>query len=426
MECLGMVVGEWYSVFMGKKTLIDSVHSDMYSNYGVRLGATDLRKGDEKHAVTLDIGEVFIHPQYNATTFGNNIAVIELKSAVQCNNKYICTVCLPSVNLMGFPNFTLGMAHQQWIKDDVYQCLATGWGRKATGNIASKTQNLLSTIVPWCLLMSRLLHETDQSNLSSQRIVGATTKQIPDWLSIVLWSCCERMKSNQYGVEFLPIYWLEPAVNTVWSILNSIRHSVRNPHRQCKKNFSTRPSVLVKSNTNLNAYITNTIVKIPRQMVRNIPFSNFLENFSKIFELSFDFLISMQCVCNSRYFQSSIGSLRATQYGVDRRLISLWRILVSTIFSSIFYSCKIWFCSYKIWLWSCKIWFWSYKIWFWSFKIWFWSFKIWFWSFKIWFWSCKIWFWSCKIWFWSFKIWFWSYEIWFWSFKIWFWSFKLW
>lgn len=131
LRCGGALIGERY--ILTTATCASFTGGSFASNYGIRLGGNDLRKGDEKHAIDLDIGEVFIHPNYNSTTWSNNIAIIELRSAVKCNSNFICSICLPNVNMMGFTNFTVGTAHQQWIKPDVYQCLATGWGRKTTG-----------------------------------------------------------------------------------------------------------------------------------------------------------------------------------------------------------------------------------------------------------------------------------------------------
>ncbi|OWA50339.1 hypothetical protein BV898_14860 [Hypsibius exemplaris] len=130
LRCGGALIGERYIL---TTATCASFTGGVFTNYGVRLGGKDLRKGNEKHAIDLDIGTIFIHPGFNSTTYSNNIAIIELKSAVACNNHYICSICLPTVNMMGFPEFPFGSAHQWWIKPDVYQCLATGWGRKTTG-----------------------------------------------------------------------------------------------------------------------------------------------------------------------------------------------------------------------------------------------------------------------------------------------------
>lgn len=132
--------------------------SGTFMDYKIRLGGTDLRKVSEKHAVDHDIAAIHIYPSYNPANFDHNIALVELHSNVVCDGKYTCTLCLPSPFIMNFGNLSMSVEHQQWIRDDVTQCVVTGWGPKGTGghwDFQGQTPGLLWRVMSAQSLVAR-------------------------------------------------------------------------------------------------------------------------------------------------------------------------------------------------------------------------------------------------------------------------------
>jgi hypothetical protein len=130
LRCGGVLIADKF--ILTTASCMTFTKGDSITNYYVRLGGTDARKRDEKHAVNVDLSFFTLHPDFNVTNFGNNIAIVGLTTPITCNNKYICSICLPSAFMMNFSNFT-GSFHNTWIRDDIQQCVATGWGRRTPG-----------------------------------------------------------------------------------------------------------------------------------------------------------------------------------------------------------------------------------------------------------------------------------------------------
>ncbi|XP_055334773.1 enteropeptidase-like isoform X2 [Paramacrobiotus metropolitanus] len=129
VRCGGALIGERYVL---TTAACANFTTGTFADYKIRFGATDIRKAQETNAVDYDIANVYMHPDYDTDTLDNNIAIMELQTPVTCNGKYICTICLPSPFIMYFSNFSMGDNHEQWIRDDVRQCVATGWGRRTS------------------------------------------------------------------------------------------------------------------------------------------------------------------------------------------------------------------------------------------------------------------------------------------------------
>ncbi|UJR23038.1 hypothetical protein I4U23_026064 [Adineta vaga] len=73
------------------------------------------------------VSKIYMHPQYNAYTKENDIAILKLKKSISFGNKNIAKLCLPSLSGIDGTSFP-------WTKSKL---VAIGWGHTTTGGVAS-------------------------------------------------------------------------------------------------------------------------------------------------------------------------------------------------------------------------------------------------------------------------------------------------
>jgi len=103
-------------VLISDKYVLTAAHCQpgFLASLTVVLGDFDLSSDSEgtKYSVTKNVRRVIVHRDYNAQTFENDIALLELESAVDFQ-PHIVPVCMPTVE-----EVTVGS-----------KCYVTGWGR---------------------------------------------------------------------------------------------------------------------------------------------------------------------------------------------------------------------------------------------------------------------------------------------------------
>ena len=91
---------------MGDKYVVTAAHcTDGYdtSQLWVRVGDTSLDEEFEANSFTLELSSIKIHPDYDSSTFQNDIAVLELVEPVSLTeNPNIKPACLPEAGAL-FP-----------------------------------------------------------------------------------------------------------------------------------------------------------------------------------------------------------------------------------------------------------------------------------------------------------------------------------
>ena len=116
--CGAAVVTAWAAVTAGHCLKLSP------EEYQVRLGAETSLAQEECHQQLLDVKAYVNHPQYNAQTLANDIAVLRLetpyKQGAQFNN-YIMPICLPTAK------------HSYLYKQDT-EALVSGFGVQSEGS----------------------------------------------------------------------------------------------------------------------------------------------------------------------------------------------------------------------------------------------------------------------------------------------------
>ncbi|NWH58935.1 TMPSC protease, partial [Geococcyx californianus] len=106
---------------------------DVYS-WRVVLGTRNLWK-HSKHAVKRKIRSIAVHPKFKMKSFENDLALLQLNSAVRYSD-YIQPICLPPANL------SLAVENQT-------ECFIIGWGRtKEKGKMSPVLKEARVEIIP--------------------------------------------------------------------------------------------------------------------------------------------------------------------------------------------------------------------------------------------------------------------------------------
>ena len=113
---------------------LGSIDSTNLKTYKVIVGNHDYKVQDSFQQ-TISVGQHIIHKDYDSFTKRNNIAILELSSAVDMGSAYVNDVCLPSYDVQ-----------QNFVNDTV--TYVVGWGNGGRNELVSATSLRYVTGVP--------------------------------------------------------------------------------------------------------------------------------------------------------------------------------------------------------------------------------------------------------------------------------------